>query len=74
MQLKCLKWCNFVKTSKKGKNIYYSISDERIVALIQLGQSMAENNANMICTCEILKDENIKLEEEKKDNGNKGSK
>ena len=74
MQLKCLKWCNFVKPSKDGKNIYYSISDERIIILIQLGQSIAEGNTNRISTCEILKDESIKLKEEKKDNGNKESK
>ena len=24
MQLKCLKWCNYVKSLKDGKNIYYS--------------------------------------------------
>lgn len=57
MQLKCLKWCNFVKSSKEGKNIYYSISDERIITLIKLGQFIAEGNTNNICTCEILKEE-----------------
>jgi DNA-binding transcriptional ArsR family regulator len=57
MQLKCLKWCNFVKSTKEGKNIYYSISDERIKTLIQLGQFIAEGNTNKICTCEVLKNE-----------------
>lgn len=74
MQLKCLKWCNFVKSSKEGKSIYYSISDERIIALIQLGQSITEGNTSRICTCEILKDENIKLKEMEKNNGDEGSK
>ncbi len=37
MQLKCLKWCNCVKSTQEGKNIYYYIADKRIKALIQLG-------------------------------------
>ncbi|WP_097027341.1 ArsR/SmtB family transcription factor [Clostridium peptidivorans] len=74
MQLKCLKWCNFVKATKEGKNIYYSISDKRIIVLVQLGQSIAEGNTNRICTCEILKNEGIKPEEAKKVNGKENSK
>ncbi len=57
MQLKCLKWCNFVKSIKEGKNIYYYISDERIKELIQLGQSIAEGSINNICTCEVIGNE-----------------
>lgn len=57
MQLKCLKWCNYVKSIKDGKNIYYSISDERTIGLIKLGQSIIEGNTDKICTCEILKNE-----------------
>lgn len=57
MQLKCLKWCNFVKSTKEGKNIYYAISDERIIELVQIGQSIADGNTDKICTCEILKNE-----------------
>ncbi len=69
MQLKCLKWCNFVKATKEGKSIYYSISDERIIALIQLGQSITEGNTDKICTCEILKSESIKSKEVRTANG-----
>lgn len=64
MQLKCLKWCNFVKANKEGKSIYYSISDERIITLIQLGQFIAEGNTDKICTCEIIKNEKCVEDEE----------
>lgn len=57
MQLRCLKWCNFVKATKEGKNIYYAIADERIKTLIQLGQFISEGNFKEIFTCEILKTE-----------------
>jgi DNA-binding transcriptional ArsR family regulator len=62
MQLKCLKWCNFVNSIKDGKNIYYYISDERIRELIQLGQSIAEGNKNNICTCEVIENEKMNLD------------
>lgn len=64
MQLKCLKWCNYVKATKDGKNIYYSILDERVVALVKLGQSIADGNTDKICTCEILKNERYSENEE----------
>jgi DNA-binding transcriptional ArsR family regulator len=69
MQLKCLKWCNFVKSTKEGKNIYYYISDERIKELIQLGQSIAEGNINMICSCEVIGNEKNETREKNANNG-----
>lgn len=54
MQLQCLKWCNYVKSSRDGKNIYYSISDERIIELVQLGQSITDKVTDKICTCKIM--------------------
>jgi DNA-binding transcriptional ArsR family regulator len=60
MQLKCLKWCNYVKSIKDGKNVYYSIYDENIVALLQLGQFIADGNTSKLCTCEILTGEEEK--------------
>jgi DNA-binding transcriptional ArsR family regulator len=57
MQLKCLKWCNYVESIKDGKNIYYSISNERIIDLINLGQFIAEGNNDKLSTCKILKNE-----------------
>ena len=64
MQLKCLKWCNYVKSIKDGKNIYYSISDEKVVDLVKLGQSITEGNTDKICTCEILKNEKFRQSED----------
>lgn len=61
MQLKCLKWCNYVKSLKDGKNIYYSISDERIIDLLKLGQYITEGNTDKLSTCEILKNENAMI-------------
>jgi len=64
MHLKCLNWCNYVKASRDGKNIYYSILDERVIALVQLGQSIADGNTDKICTCAVLKDDKYSKNEE----------
>ncbi|MCC5909033.1 MAG: winged helix-turn-helix transcriptional regulator [Clostridiaceae bacterium] len=64
MQLKCLKWCNFVTSIKEGKNIYYSIADERIVSLLQLGEIIAEGNTEQICTCSVIQVERSKMEKD----------
>ncbi|WP_242846758.1 helix-turn-helix domain-containing protein [Clostridium homopropionicum] len=64
-----MKWCNFVKSIKEGKNIYYYISDERIKEFIQLGQSIAEGSINDICTCEVIMSEQNKLKEKNIDYG-----
>lgn len=61
MQLKCLKWCNYVKSLKDGKNIYYSISDERIIDLLSSGQYRTEGNTDKLSTCEILKMRNAMI-------------
>lgn len=74
MQLKCLKWCNFVKSAKEGKNIYYSIADERIKTIIELGRFLAEGNTNKICTCEILENEKMKSREEEEADGKRNLK
>lgn len=66
MQLKCLKWCNFVKSSKEGKNINYYIADERITTLLKLGHDISDGNTFNIYTCEILNNEKAKLDEEGK--------
>ena len=52
-----LKMVQLCESVRDGKNIYYSISDERVIALVKLGQSIADGNTDKICTCEILKNE-----------------
>lgn len=68
MQLKCLKWCNFVTATKEGKNIFYSITDDRLISLLQLGEAIAEGNTDKICTCDVLQNEraNIGIQETEK--------
>lgn len=42
--LACLRWCRFVDTERKGRQVLYSISDPRIRELLQLATRMAGDN------------------------------
>ncbi|MFF0522333.1 ArsR/SmtB family transcription factor [Actinomadura nitritigenes] len=42
--LACLRWCRFVGTERKGRQVVYSISDPRIRDLLQLATRMAGAN------------------------------
>lgn len=50
-QLACLKWCGFVNSQQEGKYVYYSITDERIKSIVQLGRSIVADNAENISCC-----------------------
>src|SRR5215469_6582992 len=42
--LSCLRWCGYVATRRDGRNVYYRLADERIIALLRLGEElMAEH-------------------------------
>ena len=49
--LACLKWCGYVTSRKDGKNIYYQVSDPRIIKIIELAQKIITDNAEHIYAC-----------------------
>jgi DNA-binding transcriptional ArsR family regulator len=42
--LACLRWCGFVTTERNGRQIIYSIGDERLRRLLTLASEMADDN------------------------------
>ena len=52
--LACLRWCGFVVTRREGRQIYYSLTDERAEDLIVTCRSMIADNAEYILTCTRL--------------------
>jgi DNA-binding transcriptional ArsR family regulator len=50
-QLACLKNCHFVNSRQDGKFVYYTITDERVRQLIQLGKEIVQENAAFINSC-----------------------
>lgn len=49
--LSCLKECGLVKYRQEGRQVIYSLVDEKIAQLIQLGQSILKVTANNIFAC-----------------------
>lgn len=50
-QLVCLKWCGYVSSRQEGKYVYYQITDERILTIVELARSVVADNAHHISCC-----------------------
>lgn len=55
--LRCLSWCGYVRVRRAGRNAYYSVSDERVMEVLRLGQSLLEDNREHIEACGVIKDD-----------------
>ncbi len=53
--LRCLSWCGFVKVRRTGRNAYYSIADDRVLDMLQLGEAMLRDNLEHIEACDVIK-------------------
>jgi DNA-binding transcriptional ArsR family regulator len=49
--LKCLRWCGFVVTRREHRTIYYTLADERVAAVIELGRALLHQNADHVAAC-----------------------
>jgi len=49
--LACLRWCNFVSTNRRGKYIYYQLTDQRIKNILKLAYEFIDDNAKHIYSC-----------------------
>jgi DNA-binding transcriptional ArsR family regulator len=49
--LACLKWCGYVSTLRQGRSVIYSITDERVRAILDLTRRIVADNAERIAGC-----------------------
>lgn len=49
--LACLRWCGFVNNRRDFRTVYYSIADERVTQLVELGRSLLRDNAEHVARC-----------------------
>ena len=49
--LACLRWCGFVQTRRAHPSVYYSVADERVSALLELGRALLADNAEHVAAC-----------------------
>ena len=57
--LSCLRWCGFVEADRRGRNVYYSIADERVRELLSIGDSIITDAAERILSCQVLEEEGV---------------
>ncbi|MDQ3911409.1 MAG: metalloregulator ArsR/SmtB family transcription factor [Actinomycetota bacterium] len=53
--LRCLAWCGYVRVRREGRNAYYSISDERVLEMLRLGEAVLRDNIEHVEACDTIK-------------------
>ncbi len=47
----CLRWCGFVEARREGRTVLNRIADQRVEAMLDLAQSLLEDNAEHVAAC-----------------------
>lgn len=42
--LACLRWCGFVEAERRGKRVFYRLSDERVAEVVDIAGALLEDN------------------------------
>lgn len=53
--LRCLAWCGYVRVRRAGRNAYYSVADERVLEMLELGDALLRDNREHVEACNIIK-------------------
>ena len=53
--LRCLSSCGYVDVRREGRNAYYSVSDDRILTIMSLGEELLRDNYDLVLDCESVK-------------------
>lgn len=55
--LSCLKTCGFVRVVPDGRYAYYQLADDRISALLDLGEAVMRDHVLGVMSCVVVRDE-----------------
>ena len=50
--LRCLAWCGYVQVRRKGRNAYYSVADQRVMRMLELGEGLLQDNLEHLEACD----------------------
>lgn len=53
IHLQCPAWCGYVKGRREGRYAYYSITDERVLQMLRLGEELLADNREHVEACEL---------------------
>jgi hypothetical protein len=46
-----LRWCGFVEARRDGRTVHNRIADRRVVAMLDLGEALLQDNAEHVAAC-----------------------
>ncbi len=49
--LACLKWCRFVGSERRGRRVFYRVTDQRVRRLLSEGRELAGENCDHLESC-----------------------
>jgi ArsR family transcriptional regulator, cadmium/lead-responsive transcriptional repressor len=49
--LACLRWCGFIEARREGRTVHNRLADSRVVALLDLAESLLADNAEHVAAC-----------------------
>src|SRR5215213_10605338 len=52
--LRCLAWCGYVQVRREGRNAYYSVADERVMRILELGEELLQDNVRHLEDCDDI--------------------
>jgi ArsR family transcriptional regulator, cadmium/lead-responsive transcriptional repressor len=52
--LRCLAWCGYVRVRREGRNAYYSVADERVMQMLELGEELFQYNFEHVEACDVI--------------------
>ena len=52
--LACLRWCGYVTARRKGRQVFYRVTDPRVRALLRTARQLVRDNCERIRSCTII--------------------
>ncbi len=52
--LRCLAWCGYVRVRREGRNAYYSVADDRVMQMLELGEELLQDNLEHVEACDVI--------------------
>src|ERR687890_1266961 len=52
--LRCLAWCGYVQVRREGRNAYYSVADQRVMQILELGEELLQDNLEHLEACDDI--------------------
>src|ERR687890_1937610 len=52
--LRCLAWCGYVEVRREGRNAFYTVADQRVMQILELGEELLQDNLEHVEACDDI--------------------